>query len=124
MKRTLTDQIKDLFKLGKRYATLQVECIRLSAAEKLTILLSALALGLIAILMLSLIIFMLAFMAAALFGEVMSPALAYLCAAGSILLILVLIFLLRKPLLINPLARLITKALCPKKPEEKPAEEA
>lgn len=107
------DQIKELLTLAKRYLKLQADCIRLEAAEKSTILLSSLALGLICILIGALVVVLLAMSAVCAFGTFLEPWLAYLCVAGILILFVVLLCLLRKHLLVNPIAKLLTKLLCP-----------
>lgn len=108
------DESKELFRLGRRYLGLQLDCLRLSASEKATLLIAGLAMGLIGILMSALCIVLLAMSAVSLFGEIMSPALAYLCVAGCVALLTCVVFILRKHLIINPISRLITKLVCPK----------
>ncbi|MCM1319746.1 MAG: hypothetical protein NC217_05135 [Muribaculaceae bacterium] len=114
MKKSFMDQIKELLALGKRYLKLQTDCIRLEVAEKSTILLSSLALGLICILIGALIIVLLAMSAVCAFGTFLEPWLAYLCVAGIMLLLVVLMIVLRKYILVNPIAKLLTKLMCPK----------
>lgn len=114
MKQSFTDRIKELFELGKRYLRLQIDCIRLTTAEKLSILISSLALGLIGILLGAFVVVLLALSAVSAFSEILSPWLAYLCVAGILVLIIALVVLLRKPLLINPITRMISKILYPK----------
>lgn len=115
------DQVKELLRIGRRYALLQLDCLKLSASEKATMLIAGLAMGLIGILLGALCIVLLAMSAVSLFGEIMSPALAYLCVAGCIIIFGLVIFILRKQLIINPIARLITKLICPKEPVGKEA---
>lgn len=117
MKNSFIGQFKELVELCKRYLKLQSDCVRLQAAEKMTILISSLALGLIAILLGALIVVLLAMAGVCAFGEMMSPWLAYLCVAGILVGLLLLIVLLRKYLIINPLARMISKLIYPKLPK-------
>lgn len=117
MKQSFTDQLKELLKLGKRYMSLQADCLRLTAAEKMTVLFSSLALGLIGILLGALCVVLLAMSAVCAFGEMMSPWLAYLCVAGIVALLAVLLVVLRKVLIVNPIAKLISRLLYPKKQE-------
>lgn len=114
MKKTFTDQLKELITLCKRYLKLQTECIKLEVAEKSTMLISSLALGLICILLGALIIVLLAMAAVCAFGTFLEPWLAYLCVAGILIILVVLLVVLRKAVLVNPIAKLITKLICPK----------
>ncbi len=114
MKPSFTDRLKELFNLGKRYLLLQVDCIRMSTAEKLALLLSGMALALIAILFGALMVVLLAMACVCVFGTFLAPWLAYLCVAGIILLLLLLLYIFRKPLIINPVTRFVTKIIYPK----------
>ncbi|MCM1005331.1 MAG: phage holin family protein [Prevotella sp.] len=116
MKTTFMDQLKELIELGKRYLKLQTDCIRLEAAEKTTLLISGLAIGLICILVGALTIVLLAMAAVCAFGTFLEPWLAYLCVAGCLLLIVAILLVFRKVLIINPIAKMITKLFCPKEP--------
>lgn len=117
MKSDFTSQVKDLFKLLKRFLTLQLDVARFSLAERVTMLIGGLAIGLIGVLTGGIIVLFLALSAADLFRTLMSPALAHLCVAGSILVLFLLLFILRKPLILNPISRLVTKIIFRKEPE-------
>lgn len=115
MKEKFIDEIKEIFVQGRRWVECEAEYIKLTAAEKFTILLSTLIMGGI---VLALVLFALGLMSFALvdvFRMIMSPVLAFLSAAGCILVLAVVLYLLRKPLLFNPIARFITRLLLDKK---------
>ena len=82
---------------------------KLTAVEKLTLLLSGITMGLIAVLCVCFMLLLFAFAGADLFKAIMCPALAYTATAGVIAIILLIIYLLRKQLIINPIAKLISK---------------
>lgn len=109
MKNDFTQLLKEIFTLGKRYIKLQIDVAKLTLAERLTLLLAGITLGLIAVLFAGFIILLFAFAAADLFKEIMYPALAYVSTAGVVAIILLIIYLLRKQLIINPIARMISK---------------
>lgn len=109
MKEKLIDEIKDIFAQTRDWLTLEVNYAKLTAAEKFTMLLSALIIGAICLLLGIVVLILLAFALAQVFCMMMSPALAFLSTAGVILLLLLLLFLFRKPLLLNPISRFITK---------------
>lgn len=115
MKTNIIEEIKSLFEQSKSWARLELEYLKLTLAEKVTILMSALILGFVCLLMAVVVLIMLAFSLAELFKDIMCPALAYLSTAGSILVLLLLLFAARKPLLLNPLARLMTRVILDKK---------
>lgn len=111
MKKKLTEEFKEILTNGKRWALLEVEYAKLTAAEKLTMLMSALALGAI-MLMASVIILALLLLALAeVFKLMVDPWLAYICTAGVGAIIAGIIYLLRKTLILNPIARLFTRIL-------------
>lgn len=109
MKEKLTDELKDLLMQGKEWARLEVEYAKLTVAEKFTVLISTFIIGAICLLMGMVVLILLGFSLAELFKLMMAPALAYLSAAGVMCLLALLIFLLRKPLMLSPIARFITK---------------
>jgi hypothetical protein len=108
-----------LLNLAKRYAAVNIEYAKLTAAEKFTLLAGALAVGVVALVCLS---FMLVFLSLACvegFRCLMPLALAYVCTAAIYLVIAVVVIKLRKPLILNPISRFITSVLFDKKPEDK-----
>ncbi|MBP3299776.1 MAG: hypothetical protein J6L73_08895 [Muribaculaceae bacterium] len=119
MKSDFTAQVKALFQLAKRYLTLQIDVARFSLAERITLLLGGLAIGLIGVMAGSILVLFLAFTARDLFRTLMSPALANLCVAGCVVLIFAIIFMLRKPLILNPISRLVSKIIFRNEPESK-----
>lgn len=109
MKEKLTDEIKNLFIQGKEWARLEIEYAKLTVAEKFTVLASTFIIGAICLLMGMVVLIMLAFSLVELFKLLMVPALAYLTVAGIICVLAAVIYLLRRPLLLNPIARFITR---------------
>lgn len=95
----------------RRLLHLYVENAKLTVAEKLTLLLSAAVVFVIATICVT---FALAFAGVALletFELVMSPIAASAIIAGVFILLALLVFLLRKPLIINPMARYLSRML-------------
>lgn len=109
MKSNLTDEIKGLFSQGFNWAKLEIEYITLTTAEKLIILLSTVIIGAIMAILLLPVLIMFLFALVGVFKLIMSPPLAYLTVGGIVLLIIFAIFLMRKPLIVNPVSRFITK---------------
>ncbi len=118
MKENLTDSIKNIFANGKRWIELEIEYAKLTAAEKTTVLLSTLIFGAVCLLLGMVVLILLAFALVNVFESFLSPALSFLCAAGALLILIILLFILRKPLLENPISRLISKLILDLKPEE------
>ena len=111
MKEKITDDLKTIFLQSKEWVKLEVQYAKLTGAEKFTVLMSTLIMGAVCLLLGFVVIILWGFSLAELFKLMMAPALAYLSSGGCILLILLLVYLLRKPLLLNPLARFITRLI-------------
>lgn len=115
MKINLLEEIRSIFDQSKTWLRLELEYAKLTIAEKLTLLMSTLIIGFVCLLLGIVVLIMLAFSLAEAFRLIMDPALAYLSTAGVICLLLILLYLLRKPLLLNPIARLITRVFFDRK---------
>ena len=115
MKINLPEEIRSIFDQSKTWLRLELEYAKLTIAEKLTLLMSTLIIGFVCLLLGVVVLIMLAFSLAEAFRLIMDPALAYLSTAGVICLLLILLYLLRKPLLLNPIARLITRVFFDRK---------
>lgn len=109
MKTNLIDQIRSLFDQSKTWIQLEVEYLKLTTAEKVTMLMGTLIIGFVGLLLGMVVLIMLALGLAEVFKMMMHPGLAYLATAGAICVLLGIFILLRRPLLMNPIARLITK---------------
>lgn len=109
MKQNLTDELKDIFTDSKEWVKLQVEYAKLTAAEKITILGGAIALSAICLLIGVVILFVLALSLIDTFKMIMSPALACLTVSGCLIILMVLLVMFKKPLILNPIAKFLTK---------------
>lgn len=109
MKSKITDEIKEIFSQGINWAKLEVEYVKLTAAEKIIILLSTMILGGICMILLLPLMIMLLFALVNVFRLFMSPALAYLTVGGIVALFILIIIVFRKILIITPVARFITR---------------
>lgn len=115
MKEKFLDDIKDIISESKAWLQLEFEYAKLTVAEKFTVFMSALIFGSICLMFGFVLLILLSFSLAELFKLMMDPALAYLSTAGCILVLLLIVFLLRKPLLLNPSAKFITRLFIDKK---------
>lgn len=118
MKETLSDTIKGIYSNGKRWIQLEIEYAKLTAAEKITVLMSTLIFGAVCLLIGMVVLILLSFALVYVLEDIMSPALSYLCVAGFLAILILSLFLLRKPLLENPISRLISKLILDLKPED------
>ena len=89
--------------LLKQYLTLNVENARLKVSDKLSVLLSTIALLLITFALINIALLFFTVAVAHLLALVMPIVWAYAIMCGFNLLILLIIVLLRKPLIINPI---------------------
>lgn len=109
MKSKLIDEIKELFTQSVNWAKLEVEYLRLTAAEKLIILSGALILGAVFMLLLLPVVLMFLLALVSVFRNFMPGYAAYLSVGGIVLVCLGIIFLFRKQIIINPVAKFISK---------------
>lgn len=103
--------IADIRSSLRRLVALYVENAKLTAAEKLTLLLSGAVLFVIALVFIT---FALIFGAVAIYQLMalsMSPIVAAAILAGAFVLLVILAFLLRKPLIVDPIARFISRLI-------------
>jgi len=120
MKNNFTSMLKETIELGKKYVRLQIDVAKLTTVEKLTMLLGGITLGLVAVLCMGFVLLLLAFAAADLLKNIMSAALAYLATAGIVVAVMMLIFALRKQIIINPIARMVSKLFFQEHPNTTP----
>lgn len=118
MKENITDQIRNIYDNGRQWLKLEIEYAKLTATEKISILLSTLILGAICILLGMVILILFSFSLVDLFKTFLSPVLAYLSVGGILILLMALIVILRRPLLENPVSRLISKLILDIKPRD------
>lgn len=109
MKPKITDEIKEILAQGTNWAKLEIEYIKLTAAEKMVILTGTLIIGGVAMLFVMPVIIMLLLALKDVFRLIMPSALAYLAVCGVVFILLALMYLFRKPLVINPISRFLTR---------------
>ena len=111
MKPKLTDEIKELLTQSVNWAKLEIEYLKLTAAEKIIIIVSMMVIGVVVLLLLLPAILMFLFALAQVFIDFMPVAVAYVCIGGIVLLLLGMLVIFRKALVINPVAKFISKVL-------------
>ena len=100
----------------KEWLTVELDYMKLTAAEKLSVLVSSLILVIVLFIVFMVVLIVFAFALVDLFCLFMPHALACVTVGGILLLLIGLLYLLRVPIVINPVTRLITKLfLTPKK---------
>lgn len=118
MKEKFSDSLKSIYDNGRRWVRLEIEYMRLTAAEKITVLLTTLIFGAVCMLLGMVVLILLAFSLVNVFEMFLTPALSFLCVGGVLVVLVLLLFLLRKPLLENPISRLISKLILDIKPRD------
>lgn len=111
MKTKITDEIKEMLSQGVNWAKLEIEYLKLTAAEKIIILISMMVIGAVFLLLLLPVVLMFLFALAQVFIDFMPVAVAYVCVGGIVLLLLGILVVFRKQLVINPVAKFISKVL-------------
>lgn len=111
MKEKITDEIRDILTQSTEWIKLEAEYAKLTLVEKFSVM-AGMGILFAIIMMLALPLFiMLLFALQGLLARMMSPALAYLTTGGIVVVLTVVIVLLRKPLVFNPITRFITRLL-------------
>lgn len=103
------DELKNSVTNFKEWLTLEVEYLKLTAAEKVSILLSTVILLLLLFIVGLVVMIVFAFALVDLFNLFMPHALACVTVGGIFLLLVGLLYLLRNPLVVSPITKLITK---------------
>lgn len=115
MKDNITAQIKDLLRQSRKWIGLELEYLKLTASEKFTILAGTFVLGAICLMVAQIVVILLAFSLSDLFKMMMPPSLAYLSVSGVLILIILALFLLRRKLIFDPIAKFITRLFLDRK---------
>ena len=97
----------------KQYLQLLVEDTRLSVTEKLTRLLASIALASLLTILITVVLLFATISGALALSMVMSPVWAFIIVAGFFLLIMALLIIFRMQLLVNPIARYLSRLLLP-----------
>lgn len=111
MQEKISDQLKSIFAEAKETLKLNVDYAKLTASEKLTILFSTCVFGLIAFVLLSLMFFFVSLLIVNIISRGVGLIGAYAIMAGVYVALLVALVLLRRRLIIDPIARAVTRLL-------------
>jgi hypothetical protein len=113
------DNLKAIYDSAVRYFKGNIDNARLTAAEKLTILLSAVAFYAVAIVVGMVALIFASIGIGHLLASTIAPHLAYIYIALFYILLFAILFALRKTLFLNPISRFVTRLLVkPPKTEE------
>lgn len=106
-----TNQFRQLYEEGKEYLKLRFEYGKLTVTEKLVMIISSLALGLICVFLGVVALFFLSLSIVDWMALSIGHGWATLILCGIYLLLILVLVLLRKPLFVNPISRLITRII-------------
>lgn len=107
----ILSNLKTSVRLGRRWLSLEATYLRLSLTEKLALILGGVALTFLMSILLLFMIFMASMALADVFSGFLPVWLSHLCIAGVYALLAILLFLLRKPLILNPIARFLSRII-------------
>ncbi|MGN0211997.1 MAG: phage holin family protein [Muribaculaceae bacterium] len=94
----------------KKYLTLQIDYAKLTAVEKLVVLLSAIALATVLMILGACVLFYLSFAIVYMLVDVIGCVWgAYLIVSGLFVVLAIVVFALRKQLILDPVAKFLTK---------------
>lgn len=109
MEKKTGEEIKSVVNDLKQWVSLEIEYVKLTAAEKISVLISTLILVMVLSIVMMVVLIVLAFALVDLFNLFMPHALACVTVGGILLLLLLCLYLLRTPIVVNPITKLITK---------------
>ena len=110
------EDLKSMVAEVKEWLAVEMEYMKLTAAEKISVLVSSLILVIVLFIVFMVVLIVFAFALVDLFTLMMPHALACVTVGGILLLLIGVLYLLRNSLVVNPITKLITKLfLTPKK---------
>lgn len=116
MEKKIGDEMKSVATDLKEWLSMEVEYLKLAAAEKISTLVSSLILVIVLFIVFMVVLIVLAFALVDLFSLMMPHALACVTVGGILSLLIGLLYLMRNALVVNPITKLITKLfLTPRK---------
>lgn len=109
--------LQKMFENIQKLVELHIDYARLTAAEKLTIVLSTMAIYALVVVLATLTLVFITLGVGHLLATTIAPHFAYLIVAGFYVVLLVIVFVFRKQFFVNPIARFVSK-LFVKPPQE------
>lgn len=104
-----SNSLQGIFESVKKLVTLNISYAKLTAAEKLSLLMSTITFWAVGAAICMLFVLFVSFGVGHLLATTIAHELAYLFIAAFYLLVLVLLVIFRRPLIIDPITRFITK---------------
>lgn len=108
---SLLDQFKSIIARSKDWATLELEYAKLTAAEKITVLAGTAVTGMVCLMLGMTALLLFGISLAYLLQELMCRSLAFLISGCIIIVVMIVIYFLREKMIMNPIAKIITKIL-------------
>lgn len=113
------NKISTIFDMAKRLIGLYIENVRLTSAEKLSVLFSSIALFSIVIVIAMIAMIFIAIGLASMLESYIAPFWSYFIISGILFVVILLLFIFKAQLFINPIARFVSKLLLDSPKKEK-----
>lgn len=104
-----SNSLQGVYESLRRLVTLNIDYAKLTAAEKVSVLMSTVTFYAIAAAIAVLFVLFISFGVGHLLATTVAPEVAYLYIAAFYLVLLILVVVFRKPLIVDPITRFITK---------------
>lgn len=117
---TIQQQLRDFLLESKQYARLQKKLLQIVVAEKAAHLLSRVGMALVCFIIASMVLFFALMALSAWIGSITSPQIGHAVVGAIALLALIMVYLMRRTLILNPIARIVAEILLP--PEDQQEE--
>lgn len=116
MEKKISEEMRSVASDLKDWLSVEIEYMKLTAAEKVSVLLSSLILVIVLFIIFMVVLILFSFALVDLFNLFMPHALSFVTVGGILLLLIGSLYLFRNKLVVNPITKLITKLfLTPKK---------
>ena len=104
------NKYEDLWAELKKYLTLQIDYAKLTAVEKLVVLLSAIAMVAVMLILGACVLFYLSFAVVFMLSDAIGSTWgAYLIVSGIFLVLMLVVYALRQKLILDPVSRFLTR---------------
>ena len=104
------NKYEELWAELKKYLTLQIDYAKLTAVEKLVVLLSAIAMVAVMLILGACVLFYLSFAVVFMLSDAIGSTWgAYLIVSGIFLVLMLVVYALRKKLILDPVSRFLTR---------------
>lgn len=111
MKDKITDDIRDIIAHIKGWISAELLYAKLTVTEKLTILMGTIMLVAVTFILAMIALVILSLCLVGVFEPLVGTTLSYLCVSGIFIIVLLLVVVLKKQLIFNPVAKMLSKLI-------------